>query len=45
MFCFSFDHEACGMLAPWLGIKPLALEEEVLTPGSPEKSLSLLNLM
>ena len=36
MFCF-FDHEACGILAPWSGIKLAtpALEDEVLTIGPP----------
>ena len=40
MFCF-FGHEACGILAPWPGIKPAApeLEGKVLTPGLPGKSL------
>ena len=40
MFCF-FGPEACGILAPWPGIKlsPLALEGEVLTTGPPGKSL------
>ena len=33
MFCY-FGHEACGILAPWPGIKPAtpALEGEVLAP-------------
>ena len=38
--CLFFGHEACGILAPLPGIKPLppALEGEVLTIGLPEKS-------
>ena len=44
MFWF-FDHEACGILAPWLGSNPhpSALEGEVLTTGPPGKSLDILN--
>ena len=43
-FCFMFwffGHKACGILAPWPGIKPTppALEGEVLTTGPPGKSL------
>ena len=40
MFWF-FGPEACGILAPWPGIKPAppALEGEVLTTGPPGKSL------
>ena len=40
MFCFSV-HKACGILAPPPGIEhsPLAFEDEVLTSGSPGKSL------
>ena len=43
-FCFMvwfFGHEACGVLAPWLGIEPTspALEGEILTTGPPGKSL------
>ena len=40
MFLFS-GYEACGILAPWPGIKPVppALEGEVLTTGPPRKSL------
>ena len=40
MFCF-FGHEACGILAPQLGIKPATpgLEGEVLTTGLPGKSM------
>ena len=42
-----FDCEACGILAPRSGIKPVppALEAEVLTTGPPGKSLgeSFLN--
>ena len=36
-----FGHEACGILAPQPGIEPTppALEGEVLTTGSPGKSL------
>ena len=36
-----FGHEACGVLAPWLGIEPTspALEGEILTTGPPGKSL------
>ena len=42
-FCFMFwffGREACGILAPRLGIKPAppALEGEVLTTGPPGKS-------
>ena len=39
MFWF-FGHEACGILAPRAGIKPVrpALESEVLTTGPPGKS-------
>ena len=39
MFWF-FGREACGILAPWPGIKPSpsALEGEVLTTGPPGKS-------
>ena len=42
-FCFMFwffGHEACGILAPWLGIEPTppALEGEVLTTALPGKS-------
>ena len=41
-FCFLFwffGYKACGILPPWLGIKPAspALEGELLTPG-PEYS-------
>ena len=34
-----FDHEACGILPSWPGIKPTcsALEDEVLTTGPPGK--------
>ena len=41
-FFFSFDPEACGILAAWLGIElpPPALECEVLTTGPPGKSPS-----
>ena len=41
MFWF-FDQEACGILAPWPGIKPTppAMEGEVLTTGLAGKSLS-----
>ena len=41
MFWF-FGHQACGILAPWPGIKltPFALEDKVLTTGPPGKSLS-----
>ena len=40
MHCFFFDHEACGILAPWPGIEPStpALEGEALTTGPPPKS-------
>ena len=40
MFWF-FDHEACGILAPWPGIEPAlpALEGVVLTEGQPERPL------
>ena len=40
MFWF-FGREACGILAPWPGIKPAfpALEGEVLTTGLPGKTL------
>ena len=39
-----FGCEACGILAPWPGIKPAppALEGRVLTTGLPRKSHSLL---
>ena len=39
MLCF-FGHEACGILAPWLGIKSTssALEGKVLITGPPGKS-------
>ena len=41
VFLFFFGHEACGILAPRPGIKPVppALEGEVLTTGLPGKSL------
>ena len=48
VFCFLilffflfFGREACGILAPWPGIKPapLALEGKVLTTGPPGKPL------
>ena len=44
MFCF-FDHETCGILAPWPAIKHAApvLENKVLTAGPPGKSLFLLD--
>ena len=37
-----FEHEVCGILAPWPEIEPAppALEGEVLTPGPPGKSLN-----
>ena len=37
MFFWVFDHEACGILAPRVGIKPVppALEGRVLTAGPP----------
>ena len=44
LFCI-FGHEACGILVPWLGIKPTppATEGEVLTAwtiqGSPHAEL------
>ena len=39
MFWF-FGLKACGILAPWPGIKPApALEGKVLTTGPPGKSL------
>ena len=43
MFWFS-GHEACGILALWRGIEPTpaALESEVLTTGSPGRSLILV---
>ena len=44
LFCFGFfGHEACGILAPRLGIEPAlpALEGEVLTAGLLGKSLPL----
>ena len=42
-FCFIFwffGREACGILAPWPGIKPTpcALEDKVLTTGLPGKA-------
>ena len=41
MSCFFFGQEACGILAPQSGIKPMspALEGEVLLTGLPGKSL------
>ena len=41
VFFVFFGHEACGILAPRPGIKPVppALEGEVLTTGLPGKSL------
>ena len=44
-FCFVsclFDHEACGILAPWRGMEPTlsALEGKVSTTGPPGKSLN-----
>ena len=42
LFMFWFlGQEACGILPPWLEIKPIppALEGKVLTTGPPEKSL------
>ena len=49
-FCFTFwffGHEACGILAPWPGVKPTppALEGEVLTTWLPGRSLILLILI
>ena len=43
MFWF-FSHEACEILTPQPGIEPApsALEGEVLTTGSPGKSLLIL---
>ena len=45
-YCFAlcfvfFGSEACGILAPWPGIKPTpsALEGQVLTTGPPGRSL------
>ena len=45
-YCFYFlvlvfGHEACAILAPWLGMEPTApaLEGEILTTGPPGKSL------
>ena len=48
-FCFKslfFGHEACGILAPWAGIKltPPALGGEVLTTGLPGKSPTIESL-
>ena len=47
-YCFwltfwGFDHKACGILAPWLGIEPTLpiLEGEVLITGLPGRSLNL----
>ena len=39
MVCFS-GYEACRILAPWLGSKPVppALEDEVLDAGPPGRS-------
>ena len=39
---FWFYLKACGVLAPWLGIKPVlpALEDETLISGPPGKSPS-----
>ena len=47
-FCFMFwvfGCEACGILAPWPGIKPAppALEDEVSTAGPPGESLGDLS--
>ena len=41
LFTLLFGHEACGILAPWPGIKPTppALEGEGLGTGPSEKSL------
>ena len=41
MFQF-FGHEACGILARWLGIEPAtpAMQGEALTTGLPGKSPS-----
>ena len=43
---WSFDHEAYGILAPQLWIKPTspALEGDVLTTGPPGKSLLVIVL-
>ena len=43
MFWF-FGGEACGILAPWPGVKPTppALGGEVLTTGQPETSLNFI---
>ena len=43
MFWF-FGHEACGILAPHLGIKPAlsALKSEVLTTRLPRKSVYII---
>ena len=45
MFWF-FDPEACGILAPWPGIKPVppAFEGEVLTTRPPQEVLNILNI-
>ena len=39
-FYVFFGHDACGILTPRAGIKPIlpALEEEVLTTGPPGRS-------
>ena len=45
MFWF-FGSETCGILTPWLGIKPIfpAWEGEVLAPGLPGKPLNNLKI-
>ena len=42
--CLFFGYEACGILAPRPGIKPIppALGSEVLTTGLPGKSFNLV---
>ena len=39
LYVLVFGHKACGILTPWLVIKPVppALESEVLSTGSPGK--------
>ena len=46
-FFFFFGLEICGILFPWPGIKPVppALEGEILTTGSPEKSSRVYQLL
>ena len=47
MFFWFFGHEACGILAPRLGIEPAppALEGEILSTGPPWKSHGVSSLI